>query len=343
MKKYIYTVVLIVTAFVQAGAQQGNGAYDFLNVANSARTMALGGAWVPFAERDLNIAANNPAVISDTLDGGMAISYVNYFSNMNFCTAQYAKSFDKIGSFVGTLQYHNYGKIAETSESGKEEGEFSAADYSVTLGWGRQLTERWSIGANLKLAVMQYDIYTGMALGVDLAALYRAENGWVYAATVRNIGGELFNTYQADNHTMPLRMQVGVAKKLDHVPFRLMLVYDNVQRWKMDNGVDETSTDLFGEEETNEGNVVKSFVSNFARHMIVGGELYLGRNLTVRGSFNVGRRYEMLVDTARGLAGFSIGTGIKVKRFTIDYTCSIQHIGGVANYVSLSSNLKYFK
>lgn len=340
--KRLYLLLFASLSAVASVAQQRNNAYDFLNIGNSARVVALGDSWVPFSDADIQFAANNPASVSDTLDGDMSLSYINYFNGMNFATVQYAKSFEKAGNFVGTVQYHNYGRNEETTESGQVVGEFSAADYSLTLGWGRALSEKLNIGANLKMAVIQYDIYTGMALGVDLSALYKADNGWVCGTAIRNVGGELFNNYRGKNCFMPTRVQIGASKKLEHLPFRLMVVYDNVQKWKLDDGAVETNTNLFGDEYQSDSHV-KSFVSNLWHHFIVGGELNLGHNLAIRGSYDSGRRYEMLVDTARGMTGFSFGVGLHVKRFTIDYACSIQHVGGAANFITISSNMKYFK
>lgn len=341
MKKLYLLLIVLTLSFVSV-AQQRNNAYDFLNIGNSARVVALGDSWAPFGDADIQFAAANPASISDTLDGDISLSYVNYFNGMNFATAQYAKSFEKFGSFVGTIQYHNYGRNDETNESGQVVGEFSSADYSVMVGWGRALSDKWNIGANFKMAVIQYDIYSGFALGVDLSALYKADNGWVCGAAIRNIGGELFNNYRSTNYFMPTKVQIGASKRLEHLPFRLMIVYDNVQKWNLEYGATTTMTNLFGDEYQSE-NHVKSFVSNLWHHFVVGGELSVGRNLTVRGSYNSGRRYEMLVDTARGMAGFSLGAGLRVKRFTIDYACSIQHVGGAANFITISSNMQYFK
>ena len=140
-----------------ASAQQANGTYSFLKATNSARVAALGGLPLPLYDDDIQLSLFNPATISEGMNNKLGLSYVDYYTDINFATAQYSRTFENIGSFAATVQYHNYGHFDEASESGIVMGDFSSSDFSVNLGWGRRLTPHWSIGATFKYAGLQYE------------------------------------------------------------------------------------------------------------------------------------------------------------------------------------------
>ena len=185
------TLLLGLTLTVHA--QQYNGTYSFLRATNSARVAALGGLPLPVADGDIQLVTHNPSAIDSSMHNKLGLSYVDYFTDINFATAQYSYTFDKIGSFAATVQYHNYGHFDETSESGMQIGEFSGSDYALILGWGRHLTPQWSIGASLKYAGFQREVYASGALAVDVVGSYQTKDGWTLSLMARNVGVQLFN------------------------------------------------------------------------------------------------------------------------------------------------------
>ncbi|MBP5797886.1 MAG: type IX secretion system protein PorQ [Bacteroidales bacterium] len=343
MRRYIITLLVFVMA-LGASAQQANGTYSFLRASNSARVAALGGLPLPLADGNIEVSTFNPSAIDATMHNKLSLSYVDYFTDINYVTAQYSRTFEKLGSFVGTVQYFNYGRFVETSEGGVQTGEFSCSDYAATLGWGRQLTPNWRIGAALKYAGHQYESYSGGALAVDVAGSYLADNGWVFALTARNLGVELFNNFDYHGSRLPFSMDFGASKKLDHLPLTVMLWYDDIQRWNkllMTPVYIEQHTNPLTGEFTPE-NAVARFARNLACHFVVGGELALGKNIALRSAFDYGQRYAMDVPKDRTLVGFSVGVAVKVKMFEISYARSRQSITASPNYLTISMDLNKF-
>lgn len=345
MKKTILILTLLLTCWtLTSKAQQTNGTYSFLRATNSARVAALGGLPLPLYDDDIQTALFNPATISEGMDNKLGLSYVDYYTDINFATAQYARTFDNLGSFAATVQYHNYGHFDETSESGILMGEFSSSDFSVNLGWGRQLTPHWSIGAAFKYAGLQYESYAAGAIGADIAGMYRADNGWVFSLNARNIGVQLFNNINADSSPLPFSLDFGASRRLEHLPVTFMLWYDDIQRWNkiMETPVYvEQHTDPLTGVYTPEKGVTR-FVRNLACHVVVGGELNLGKNIVLRSAFNYGQRYTMNVPTARTLVGFSAGVGVKVKMFEISYARARNNIAVSPNYLTITMDLNKF-
>ncbi len=341
------TLILLTLMFglaVTLPAQQANGTYSFLRATNSARVAALGGLPLPMADGDIQLGTFNPAAIDANMHNKLGLSYVDYYSDINFASAQYSYTFDKIGSFAATVQYHNYGHFDETSESGVIVGDFSASEYAVTLGWGRHLTPQWSIGAALKYAGRQLETYASGALAVDVAGYYQTNSGWLFSLTARNVGAQLFNNYDYRTTGLPWSIDLGASRHLDHLPLTFMVWYDDIQRW---NKLFDDPLDLAGNydpltNEIKQENKVLHFAKNLASHLVIGGELYLGKNIVLRAAYNYGQRHAMDVPQNRTLVGFSAGVGVKIKMFEISYARSRSSIVMSPNYLTITMDLNKF-
>ncbi|MCF8388892.1 MAG: PorV/PorQ family protein, partial [Bacteroidales bacterium] len=156
-------------AYSQIG---GDNTYEFLNLPNSARITALGGNFFAVKDNDIALAQSNPSLITKEMHNNLALSYVDYFSDINYGFVSYGRSFPKIGNYVATMQYINYGDFLWTDETGRELGEFTAGEFAFNLGWGRQLDSNFSIGANLKGIYSSFDEYNSFGLAGDVAGTY---------------------------------------------------------------------------------------------------------------------------------------------------------------------------
>lgn len=346
MNKRVYILSFLMTLLLSVTAQQKDGTYTFLNITNSARVAALGGTMLPIYDSDIQLATFNPSLINADMHHSMSLSYVDYFTDINFGTVQYGHTFDKIGSFVGTVQYHNYGKFLYSDETGFVEGtKFSVSDYVINIGWGRRLNDRLTIGANLKFAGIQYEKNATFAVAVDVAATYMTKNDWIFSLTARNIGTELYNNYQGFRNKLPFRMQLGASKKLEHLPLRIIVVYDNLQKWNLAYNdpldLEDNYDPMTGQ--MREKNKLDKFAKNFFSHLIFAGELNIGKNLYIRLGYNYGLRQNMKTPTKKGAVGLSYGVGINVYKFNISYSRSEMHIYGSPNFITITTNFDSFK
>ena len=116
---YIFWVILLGVSVLRVDAQVTNGTFRALTDANSARVVALGGLPLPVHDGDLQTVVFNPSAISPEMDNQMTLSYVGDFNiGTNFATAQYSRTFERLGSFAASVQYYNYGNMQYASESG---------------------------------------------------------------------------------------------------------------------------------------------------------------------------------------------------------------------------------
>lgn len=345
MRKPILILAVLLWTGLQVVAQQTNGTYSFLRTTNSARVAALGGLPLPIVDSDIQLSTFNPAAIDPEMNNKLGLSYVDYYSDINFATVQYSRTFETIGSFAATVQYHNYGHFDETSEGGVVVGSFNVSDFSVNLGWGRRLSPHWTIGAAFKYAGLQYEQYSAGAIAVDVAGTYRTDNNWVFMLTARNLGTQLYNHFDNNHCPLPFSIDFGASKKLDHLPVTIMMWYDDIQTWNKllvttPTYIQAHTNPLTGE--VTEESKVAQVIRNLACHFVIGGELNLGKNIVIRSAFDYGQRYAMDVPQERTLVGFSLGVGVKVKMFEFSYARSRNSITMAPNYFTVALDLNKF-
>jgi hypothetical protein len=332
---------------VTAGAQIGGEAtYSFLNIANSARVAAFGGNALAIKDNDVTLTLTNPSLIAPGMHNNLALSYVNYFSGNNFGFLMYSRTFSKAGSFVGSLQFMNYGKFTEADESGIITGEFSASEYALNIGWGRQLNPNFSVGANGKLVYSSLDTYKSFGLAIDIAGTYMTKNELFTASLLaRNIGSQLVPYISGQYEPLPFELQIALSQKFKHIPFRLHMNLTNLTHWDLSytdpSDPNNQSDPLTGE--TNQKSGFEEFADNLMRHIVLGGEVTIAKVFSVRLGYNYQRRQEMKLYSKAGMAGFSYGFGCRVKMFNFSYTRATYQAGGInPNYVTMMVNLGGF-
>ena len=346
MTKYLLSFLLIGTLF-QLTAQPvgGDNIYEFLNAPQSARVTALGGNLITVLDDDVSLAFQNPAALNPTMDKALAFNINNRLadiSNGYFAFGQYVKKWDM--TFHGGIHYFNYGEFLRTDEIGETQGTFDAAEQAFTIGAGKRLYERMSIGANLKFVNSRFETYKSAGLVGDFAVMIHDTARRVNVTLLAKNIGTQFSTYRPNNlEPIPFEMQIGISKRLKYLPFRFSIIYHNLHQWNIlfDDPNAQDNTVFFGEETGATGN---DFIDNFFRHLIFSGEFLFGKrdNFRIRFAYNHLKRKELTVRSLRSFHGFSLGAGLKINRFRIEYGRSFEHIAGGNNHFSISTNLKEF-
>jgi len=75
------------------------------------------------------------------------------------------------------------------------------------------------------------------------------------------------------------------------------------------------------------------------RHVLLGVEILPSEHFTIRAGYNYNLRQQLKVDQKVSTVGFSLGFGVKIKRFRFDYSNTRFHIAGSSNLISLAFNL----
>ncbi len=348
MKKHYLGFLFIISLLshdLQSQINGGNNVFEFLNLSPSARVTGLGGNLITVKDDDVALAYNNPSLLNPSMSGRIGFGNNFYLSDINHgyvSYGHYAKKWDL--TWHGGIQYISYGDFDATDEIGNVIGQFNAAEYAFTVGAGKELYERLSVGANLKFITSSFESYNSTGMVADFAAIFHdTARQFNITMVLKNVGSQ-FSTYTDGNREeIPTELQIGLSKRLRHLPFRFSVIYRYLDRWNVlyDDPNSEEDIFFFGDDQTSSDN---NFVDNFARHFIFNGEFLFGRldNFRVRFGYNHMNRKELTVRNLRSLAGFSFGVGMKINRFRIDFGQGITHLGASQTHLSISTNFKEF-
>lgn len=343
MKK-LFLIFLILTPIIVSAQLGGSRTYEFLNIPVSARVGAMGGSVVSVYDDDVNLGLENPSLYQQTMDKNLSLTYLNYFSDINYGYVSYTKDFKKIGTFSSGIKYINYGKFKETDEGGNELGTFTAGEYAFVLGWGKQIDSSFYLGANLKPIYSNLYEYNSFGLLTDVAVTYyNKENEFSTAIVIKNLGTQIKPYVEGNKEKVPFEVQAGLSKKLKHVPLRMSLTLVNLQQWDLTyNDSININTGLIVPEQEEDDIITKTendFFDKAMRHAVFGVEFIPSKNFNIRLGYNYKRRQELALANKPGMVGFSWGLGFRVKKIHISYGSARYHLAGSTNHFTISTNL----
>jgi hypothetical protein len=343
--KHLYLFFLICLTIPKLSAQiGGSSVYTFLNTSSSARVSALGGAVIASPEGDIALSVENPAQLNAMMDGQLSFQHQFLQVGIQSSYVGFGKEISSKNLMThGSIKSIGYGTFDETDEFGNTIGEFKGNEIAVQLGASYQLYDKLRLGANVKFIQSTLDVYRSAGVALDLGALYiDTASNFSAALVIKQMGTQL-STYETISESLPLNVMLGLSKRLTHLPFRFSVTWHHLNQWNL----------LYDDPNNEEGNFLGGFetgakpatkTDNFFRHIIFGGEMFLGKKETfsLRLGYNHQIKQELSITNLRSLTGFSFGFGIQVKKFQFDYGTSKLHFGGSSHHLGLSTNLRYF-
>jgi hypothetical protein len=311
MKQIFFCIFLSCCSATVVFAQQGT--FNFLRTDVSARAAALNGSFVSMKD-DPNVLFYNPASLGTLTTPKISVSYVNHLMDVNAGTLSYGQYLQGIGNVGAGIVYMNYGSFDRTDEFLNVLGSFNAADVALVAGIAAHYDDDVLVGINAKYIYSSIAEYSSTAMAVDLGVLYDIPSqNLTIGGSILNLGKQL-KTYAGFTESLPLDVKLGITKRPEHLP-----VYLNIDFHRL-NESGEKFFDRF---------------SNFT----VGAEFLMSKSLRVRLGYNNQQRKEFKTGTTAGLGGFSLGFGLILNEYLIDYSYnSYGAFGGIQRF-SLGINL----
>lgn len=306
-----------------AVAQPGGELTSFpvLRLEPSARSAALAGAFAAVADGDVNTLFYNPAVAGPATSHRASFSYLNHLSDLNVGSVAYSQALPALEAAVsGGLRFSHWGTFEGRDRVGNPTGDFGAGTAVLTMGASRSYGAHLRYGASLHLLHARIEAASASALAADLGALYRIPGRQLaVGAALRNAGTTL-DGFGAPREPLPLDLQVGLSKRLAHLPLLLTA----------------TAYDLTNLSEGLRGG---GPVDHVLGHLTFGAELQPGDILRVRVGYNHRRGQELALTDRFDFAGVGVGFGVTVSGLTIDYAYnSWSSLGGLHQF-SLRTDL----
>ncbi|MCY4170734.1 MAG: type IX secretion system protein PorQ [Bacteroidetes bacterium] len=305
----IWLPVLLIVSFSSVNASgQSLSSFDFLRLEPSAKAAALGGTIMMGASPHSTTIYYNPALPQDNTDGSLSVSWLNHFSDLQSGTVTYSKSLTRIGTATGGIRFFSWGRIDRANDLGEIDGSFSSSNFALSIGLSRLLQPRLRYGANIHIAYTTIAEFNALAIAFDAGAVYyNVEQGFTASVGVSNLGLALTHIGQTRD-TLPLDVRIATSKRLKHIPILIGLTLVNLQ-------------------DTPE---ISSLDQGF-EHAILSLEFQAIPVFHVRMGYNH-RKRELKSDRRLDLAGISIGFGLRLRRFHLDYSYSSWSFGGLHQF-----------
>ncbi|MDR0367511.1 MAG: type IX secretion system protein PorQ [Bacteroidales bacterium] len=342
MRKYILLLLLnslLLTAAAQTG---GDKIFRFLDLPVSARASALGGKLFSVRDKQPALAIQNPSMLHPSMSMGTAFNMVDYFSNAVYGHLNYIQDFTKVGTFNFAFNFASYGSFQGYDIYGNETAKFTAGDYAVIAGYGKEFIDStFSMGMNVKMIFSKYETYFSAGLGVDFAASYYSHpNNLSLTLLISNLGSQ-FNAYTYTREKMPFEIQLSLSQRLKHLPVRYVITLHHLQKWNLSY---DDPTDPYASIDAISGEVIQNgagrrFANNFFRHIVFGLEILPMKYFSIQLSYNYNVRQEMRSYEKPGVVGFAYGAGLHLYNFDLYYARSHNNLASVPNHFTLSTNI----
>ncbi|MDA3792312.1 MAG: UPF0164 family protein [Elusimicrobia bacterium] len=200
MIKKVKLIFILVIFYAPAGilhASPGAVSGQILNIEDSAKVAALGGAYAGLSN-DLNAVSYNPAGLAQIYGTEFQFTHVLYYLDTTINAFTYGQSLGKAG-FGFKWKLLSAADTARDS-SGAELDDFDIRMAQYSIGFGIPVAERHRLGAVMnilseKFAVKGINNYTkdqtDGGVGFDIGWHYTGFRGSSYGIVIRNMGSGL--------------------------------------------------------------------------------------------------------------------------------------------------------
>lgn len=217
-----------------AGSGRGGAPGQFLSYGTGARSMAMGKAFTAVAD-DASAVYWNPAAMVQVDRKELQAMHVTLFEQTNFDSISYVQPTSRagvVGFNMTRLTSGGFEKVAVKIDPTSQEivqldkiGTYSDTHQAYGLSYGRQFTEKLSIGASFKMVSHQIDTFAQKFMTMDVAffgknVFQNTRIGFVAQNVVSQKSG---NT----DDELPLTMRFGMAYSM--LRDRINLAFDMSQ------------------------------------------------------------------------------------------------------------------
>lgn len=317
----------------------GRSGLGFLQLPADARLGALGGRHFTLPGAEATLFVQNPALLDSTKKQNLALSLTPYLADTRFLNLAYGFGIRKMkGTWAAGLQYFDYGTLPQTDDAGNVIGEFRAADYALSAGYGNTI-QNITIGGAIKMVGSSVESYRLWGMALDWGAVFRhPERDLTAGFVVKNLGFLRQNYGGSTVPPLPFDVRLGVTFKPEYLPLRLSLTAHHL------NAFDQVYNDpaLFFDFDAN-GNRIPRKVAvpeKLLRHLTLGTEILIHPNFRLMAGYDHLQRQELRLQNQGGLSGISFGAWLKIKRFEISYGRSQFATGLSANTFSINLGLQ---
>ena len=226
----IVTLFFLGNSFAQEFAKVGTAGAQFLKIGIGARGVAMSEAYSAVCN-DASSIFWNPAGLTHIENNSAIMAHAEWLADISYEAAAFAKNFRNIGIIGVSFAYLSSGDMEETTVE-QQEGTgrmFNTSDVMIGLSYARQLSDKFSIGGNIKYVKETLDTQNAWAWAIDIGTLYytgfRSLRMGMY---IRNFGPELkidgtYNDY--DNGSYILDADTQLPEDKSYLPYHMPMTF----------------------------------------------------------------------------------------------------------------------
>lgn len=205
----IGSALLLGSNAARAEDQTGGLPGEWLSRYLGARTAGIGGAFVATADDPTGVIWN-PAGLSLLSQNQVSVETSRLYESTSINAFSFAVPGRRIPSFGITILSLGSGDFERTNELNESLGEFDNGEMAFLLSASKNLTRKFFVGANLKVARQSIEDFHGSGVGADLGLLYQVTPALRLGASLLNIGGPTLSL-RATDETFPVDFRAGAA------------------------------------------------------------------------------------------------------------------------------------
>lgn len=309
---FIFILKTISIAYSQDFKPLGQSTMTFLKIDPVARSVGMGEASTCM-DNDVNALFHNPAGIAIVSGSAISLNHTKYIADMNIYSVAAVYNYALLGSFGASFLYMDNGEfnrtIPDASERGYHLGDsFTANQFAIGIGYGRQITDKFSVGGQIKYVHQDLgpaDIIEQTVEAIDTLTntenkqgVFALDFGTIYyigfkdlrvAMSFRNFGTSV--EYSYESFQIPLLLRIGIA-------MNLLSMFSNMEGQSFEIAVEASRP------------------NDYSERVNVGCE-YSFRNL-----FYMRTGYRFNYDEGNFSAGFGLASTVTNLNLKIDYAYS---------------------
>lgn len=236
----VFFVILSITAHASDFSKSGSVGAQFLKIGVGARYHGMGEASVA-SVNDIYSLYWNPAGLTNIQSSQLAITHINYLTDISLNYIAYAKRVEGIGTFGVAITMMSMGdqEITTINEPDGTGDFYSASSWAFQIGYAKDLTANFSFGGSFKVIGEKIYRETASGFAFDFGTLlYTGFRSLRLGMNISNMGpGMKFDgpdlnvpyapdpanpnqdpqssRLQVDTYDLPLTFRIGMAYDID--------------------------------------------------------------------------------------------------------------------------------
>lgn len=254
MRKILITALILVCASPAFAGKEGTSGAKFLTIGVGARAAAMAEAYDTVVS-GADAIFWNPAGLVGVQSHSVSVSDNEWIADTRLISGAYAKRFG-FGTLGVGVKYLMYGEMEETTVQNPDgTGRmFSPSDMAISIGLGRSLTDRFTVGGAAKIVRLKIDDVSATGVCFDVGTQYHTGFRTLdMSIAMQNLGPEMKygGTYletprdktkdpieeEFNEFSLPVVVRLGLSYTFfDSLIFSVQGVHPNDGKERMDFG-----------------------------------------------------------------------------------------------------------